>query len=160
MSQPIDDLDAPPPRAIAFGLWRRVLQVALGHRRALVGLVGGGLFIAALESVRPMVNAAMIDEATAHGITPRFWWIAGLWGAMGLGFGVGVWTFIRGAGRLSAGLAYDLGFADQAHLTREFRALAHMTPRTFREYARQMAHRHDALQDTGLYARSAAPARP
>ncbi|GGL02310.1 AraC family transcriptional regulator [Deinococcus radiotolerans] len=52
-----------------------------------------------------------------------------------------------------AGLAYDLGFADQAHLTREFRALAHMTPRTFREYARQMQHRHDALQDEGLYTR-------
>lgn len=30
-----------------------------------------------------------------------------------------------------AALAYDLGFADQAHLTREFRALSHMTPRAF-----------------------------
>ncbi|ULH15007.1 helix-turn-helix domain-containing protein [Deinococcus sp. KNUC1210] len=30
-----------------------------------------------------------------------------------------------------APLAYDLGFADQAHLTREFRTLADMTPRKF-----------------------------
>ncbi|MBZ9752607.1 helix-turn-helix domain-containing protein [Deinococcus sp. HMF7604] len=44
-----------------------------------------------------------------------------------------------------AGLAYDLGFADQAHLTREFRTMAHMTPRAFAAYARQMAHPHDAL---------------
>lgn len=36
-----------------------------------------------------------------------------------------------------AGLAYDLGFADQAHLTREFRALAQMTPREFALIARQ-----------------------
>ena len=33
-----------------------------------------------------------------------------------------------------APLAYDLGFSDQSHLTREFRALAHMTPRTFAQY--------------------------
>ncbi|MBZ9714800.1 AraC family transcriptional regulator [Deinococcus multiflagellatus] len=44
-----------------------------------------------------------------------------------------------------AGLAVDLGFADQAHLTREFRALAHMTPGSFAAYARQMTHVHDAL---------------
>jgi ATP-binding cassette subfamily B protein len=108
MSGLMEDMDAPPPRAIAFGLWRRVLRVAMGHRRAMAGLIGGGLFIAMLESVRPMVNAAMIDEATAHGITERFWWITGLWGAMALGFAAGAWTFIRSAGRLSAGLAYDL----------------------------------------------------
>nr|WP_246580754.1 helix-turn-helix domain-containing protein [Deinococcus aestuarii] len=30
-----------------------------------------------------------------------------------------------------AQLAYELGFADQAHLTREFKALSQMTPRTF-----------------------------
>ncbi|MFC4639949.1 AraC family transcriptional regulator [Deinococcus hohokamensis] len=45
-----------------------------------------------------------------------------------------------------AWLAYDLGFADQAHLTREFRTLSHMTPRAFAAYARQMTHPHDALE--------------
>ncbi|GMA15605.1 AraC family transcriptional regulator [Deinococcus metallilatus] len=34
-----------------------------------------------------------------------------------------------------APLAYELGFADQAHLTREFRALSQMTPRTFAQWA-------------------------
>lgn len=33
-----------------------------------------------------------------------------------------------------AQLAYELGFADQAHLTREFRALSYMTPRTFGQF--------------------------
>lgn len=34
-----------------------------------------------------------------------------------------------------APLAHDLGFSDQAHLTREFRALSRMTPRTFAQWA-------------------------
>ncbi|SMB94560.1 AraC-type DNA-binding protein [Deinococcus hopiensis KR-140] len=36
-----------------------------------------------------------------------------------------------------APLAYALGFSDQAHLTREFRALSHMTPRAFTHFVRQ-----------------------
>ncbi|MBI0445139.1 MULTISPECIES: AraC family transcriptional regulator [Deinococcus] len=35
-----------------------------------------------------------------------------------------------------APLAYELGFSDQAHLTREFRALSHMTPGTFARFSR------------------------
>ena len=36
--------------------------------------------------------------------------------------------------RSLAQLAYALGFADQAHLTREFRALSFMTPRSFGQF--------------------------
>lgn len=36
-----------------------------------------------------------------------------------------------------AALAYDLNFADQAHLTREFRALSHLTPGAFASFAAQ-----------------------
>ena len=35
-----------------------------------------------------------------------------------------------------AALAYDLGFADQAHLTRDFRALSHLTPGAFARASR------------------------
>lgn len=41
-------------------------------------------------------------------------------------------------GESLAGLAFELGFADQAHLSREFRALAQMTPRSFARMARQL----------------------
>lgn len=34
-----------------------------------------------------------------------------------------------------APLAYELGFADQSHLTREFRALSYMTPRAFAQHS-------------------------
>ncbi|MFO0963405.1 MAG: ABC transporter ATP-binding protein [Phycisphaerales bacterium] len=108
MSAPQDDLDAPPPRTLAVGLWKRILARVLRHRSPLLWLIGPGLGIAVLESTRPMLNAAMIDEAIAHGMSARFWWLTAGWGAMALGFGVGVFLFIRAAGRLSAGLAFDL----------------------------------------------------
>lgn len=43
-----------------------------------------------------------------------------------------------------APLAYDLGFADQAHLTREFKALGQITPASFAQYAREMSAKHEA----------------
>lgn len=46
-------------------------------------------------------------------------------------------------GESLAGLALELGFADQAHLNREFRALAQMTPRTFALRARQLRGHFD-----------------
>ncbi len=111
-----DDLDAPPPRALAIGLWKRILSAALRHKRALLFLIVPGMGIAILESVRPLVNAAMIDEAVKNGISARFWWLAATWAAMALCFGMGVFLFIRSAGRLSAGLAFDLREAAFARL--------------------------------------------
>lgn len=103
-----DDLDAPAATRLSPALWRGILSTALEERAQVALLVGGGIAIAAIESTRPLLNAALIDEAAAHGITPRFWWITAGWAAMAAGFAVGVATFIRSAGRVSAGLAYRL----------------------------------------------------
>ena len=46
-----------------------------------------------------------------------------------------------------APLAYELGFSDQAHLTREFKALSHMTPRGFSAMTLRRLYR---LQSPGL----------
>ena len=46
-----------------------------------------------------------------------------------------------------AQLTYDLGFADQAHLTREFRTLASMTPRTFGQFVRLRTNRPPRGED-------------
>ena len=108
MSDLVDDLDAPAPTRIAFGLWRRLLGTAARERRATVTLIVAGMSIAAIEASRPLLNAAMIDEAVQHGIGGRFWWLTALWSAMACGFGGGVFLFIRSAGRISAGLAYEL----------------------------------------------------
>ena len=52
-----------------------------------------------------------------------------------------------------AELAVDLGFSDQAHLTREFRALAHMTPGTFARFTLlrlDRSRRDDILRQADL----------
>lgn len=108
MSMHGDDLDAPATTRLSPALWKGILRTALEERAQVALLVGGGIAIAAIESSRPLLNAALIDEATSHGITPRFWWITAGWAAMAAGFAVGVTTFIRSAGRVSAGLAYRL----------------------------------------------------
>lgn len=47
-----------------------------------------------------------------------------------------------------APLAYELGFADQAHLNREFKALAHVTPRAFAVLAEQrnVSHQFESAE--------------
>ena len=50
-------------------------------------------------------------------------------------------------------LAYELGFSDQAHLTREFRSLAHMTPGTFARFTLlhlDQSRRDDILRQADL----------
>ncbi len=61
MNEVHDDLDAPAPGSISLGLWKRIIGTALEDRRSAVQLVGGGIGIAAIESARPLLNAAMID---------------------------------------------------------------------------------------------------
>jgi ATP-binding cassette subfamily B protein len=108
MTEVHDDLDLPAGGRVSPRLWAGILRTVLEDRRPVAVLVGAGTMIAAIESARPLVNAAMIDEATAHGMSERFWWIAGGWAAMALLFGLGVMLFIRAAGRISAGLAFRL----------------------------------------------------
>jgi ATP-binding cassette subfamily B protein len=67
-----------------------------------------GVVIALIESFRPTLNAWLFDEAIQHGTTPHFWWMVAAWAGTGLGFGATIWIFIAAAGRLSAGLAFDL----------------------------------------------------
>jgi ATP-binding cassette subfamily B protein len=108
MSELQDELDAPPPRGIALGLWARIFRTAVRRRGPAIVLIVAGLAIALIESFRPTLNAWLFDEALQHGTTPRFWWLAGVWGGSAVAFAFTVWFFIAAAGRLSAGLAYDL----------------------------------------------------
>lgn len=103
-----DELDAPPPKGLALGLWRRIFGLAVRRRGPAAILIVAGILIALIESFRPMLNAWLFDEALQNGTTPRFWWLAGLWAGMGAFFGAVIWIFIAAAGRLSAGLAFDL----------------------------------------------------
>lgn len=104
----LDEDQGAAPSRIDWRLWRAVAKVALRRRVAAIGIVGGGVSIAVIEGARPLLNGALIDEAAANGISARFMWMAWVWIALCVAFGIGVWCFIAFAGRLATGLAFDL----------------------------------------------------
>ena len=104
----LDEDQGAAPSRIDWRLWRAVAKVALRRRVAALGIVGGGVSIALIEGVRPLLNGALIDEAAANGISSRFMWMAWVWIALCVAFGIGVWCFIAFAGRLATALAFDL----------------------------------------------------
>ena len=104
----LDEDQGAAPSRIDWRLWATVARVALRRRTAAIGIVVGGVSIAVIEGVRPLLNGALIDEASAHGISARFTWMAWAWIALCVAFGIGVWCFIAFAGRLATGLAFDL----------------------------------------------------
>lgn len=98
-----DDVDS-----IDWRLWARIARRTLRFRSALVPLIAGGVGIAVIEGVRPMLNAALIDEASAHGITTRVLLLGALWLGLAAIFCFGVFAFIAAAGRLASALAFEL----------------------------------------------------
>ncbi len=104
----VDDFDDPLPPRIDWRLWKRYLHRVLRLRGPLLGVVGGGLVVAGVESLRPLVVAGMIDEVAAHGWSHRLSMLLGAWLLLALLFCGGVWGFILAAGRLGSGLAYML----------------------------------------------------
>jgi len=106
----VDDLDvaADDVDRIDWRLWARIGGRTLHFRGPLAGLVVGGVGIAVIEGLRPLINAALIDEVTKHGLTTRVAWLGALWVGLAFIFCLGVFSFIRAAGRLASGLAFDL----------------------------------------------------
>ena len=104
----VDDFDAPLPARLDWRLWRRYLGRALALRGPVAGVIGGGIGLAIIESIRPLVVAGMIDEADAHGWSERLTLLFGGWVALAVLFAITVWLFIAAAGRLGSRLAFNL----------------------------------------------------
>ncbi|MDP7071200.1 MAG: ABC transporter ATP-binding protein [Phycisphaerales bacterium] len=97
-----------------WSLWRRILGHARSHRRWFWTMICSGLVLAGTETLLPISNAWLIDEAVAGRTGAAFMWYAILYVALVTAFSIIVWIFIRAAGHLSTGVAYDLreqGFA-------------------------------------------------
>lgn len=91
-----------------LALWRRIAGHARPYARALAGLALSGFVIAVVDILFPMVTARVIDEASRHGLTPRLYAAGVAYVALILTFSGFVLWFIRLAGRLATGVAYDL----------------------------------------------------
>jgi len=89
-------------------LWRRIIRHARPHRRWLRIMLFSGVLLAIIETLLPLSNAWLIDEAVAGRSGSAFWWLASLYLALASSFSVVVWWFIRAAGRLTTGVGFDL----------------------------------------------------
>ncbi len=91
-----------------WGLWRRILRHARPHRRWFWTMVCSGVMLAAVETLLPISNAWLIDEAVAGRTDRAFILYAIMYVVLVTAFSAIVWLFIRAAGHLSTGVAYDL----------------------------------------------------
>ncbi|MDG2477824.1 MAG: ABC transporter ATP-binding protein [Phycisphaerales bacterium] len=89
-------------------LWRRIMRHTRPHRRWLRIMLVSGVLLALIETLLPLSNAWIIDEAVRGNVGAAFWWLAGTYLALTTSFSVVVWWFIRAAGRLTTGVGYDL----------------------------------------------------
>jgi ATP-binding cassette subfamily B protein len=67
-----------------------------------------GVLLAVIETLLPLSNAWLIDEAVAGRVGAAFWWLASIYLVLASSFSVVVWWFIRAAGRLTTGVGFDL----------------------------------------------------
>lgn len=110
MSEWLDDEDDLAPRRVDWKLWRRIVGHLRPFPRAVGTMMVAGLVIAGIEVGLPLVTAGIIDEATRDA-GPRTSWLAGwgiLYACMLSVFAAVVLLFIRAAGNLSTGVAFNL----------------------------------------------------
>lgn len=81
-------------------VWRPVLSRAFAQRAAIAGLIGAGVFVAAIETALPLIVGRIVDtarEGDAAGLGP----ILAVYAAVFALFAGGVWLFIDSAGKVS-----------------------------------------------------------
>jgi ATP-binding cassette subfamily B protein len=78
-------------------VWRPIVARALRERRGVAMLVGGGVVVAAIETMLPLMVGRIVDEARRGDDAALARPIA-LYAAVFILFAGGVWTFIAGAG--------------------------------------------------------------
>lgn len=99
------------PRRVDWRLWRRVLRHLRPYPGPVASMIGGGSILAGVEVALPLVTARIIDIASGADGSDRHREIL-IWGAVYgillVIFAALVHVFIRAAGRLATGVAFDL----------------------------------------------------
>jgi ATP-binding cassette subfamily B protein len=78
-------------------VWKPIVARALANRRAVAGLIGGGIVIALIETALPLLVRSIVDEAS-KGEEARLVPILSIYAGLFLFFAAGVWLFIDSAG--------------------------------------------------------------
>jgi ATP-binding cassette subfamily B protein len=115
---PVIDEDLAVKR-VDWRLWRRIVGHLRPHPRPVAVMIGGGTTLAAIEVCLPLVTARIIDlashaDGTDGGSSIPAW--GALYGGMLAVFALLVFLFIRAAGTLATGVAFDLRRACFARL--------------------------------------------
>lgn len=94
--------------AIDLRLWMNFIKHLTPHKRVAWTMCGAGFGLAIVETAIPPLTGLMIDEAIESGVSDRLLWMGGVFAVLMLIFAFAVWLFIRAAGLLATGVAYDL----------------------------------------------------
>ena len=94
--------------AIDLRLWMNFIKHLKPHRRMALTMCGAGFGLAIIEASLPPLTGFMIDEALEQGVTNRLLTMGGIFMVMMMLFAFTVWLFIKAAGALATGVAYDL----------------------------------------------------
>jgi ATP-binding cassette subfamily B protein len=78
-------------------VWKPIIVRAFANRRAVAGLIGGGVVIALIETALPLLVRSIVDEAS-KGDAARLAPILSIYAGLFLFFAAGVWLFIDSAG--------------------------------------------------------------
>lgn len=91
-------------------LWKRIARHALPFKGSLVGLMVNGAVVATVDVLQPIVTAWLIDEATKGEAADRTRLIllGGAYLALIVLICISINLFIRQAGRVATGVAFDL----------------------------------------------------
>ena len=81
-------------------VWRPVLERAFAQRRAVAGLIGAGVFVAAIETALPLIVGHIVDEAR-KGEAAQLGTTLVLYALVFILFAGGVWLFIESAGKVA-----------------------------------------------------------
>jgi len=81
-------------------VWKPIVTRAMQERRGVGMLVGGGIVVAAIETMLPLMVGRIVDEAR-RGDSAALTWPIVTYAAVFVVFAAGVWTFISGAGRVA-----------------------------------------------------------
>ena len=94
--------------AIDLRLWMNFIKHLKPHRRMAFTMCGAGFGLAIIEASLPPLTGFMIDEALEQGVSNRLLTMGGIFMVMMMLFAFTVWLFIKAAGALATGVAYDL----------------------------------------------------